>query len=140
MIARIAKDFHWEMGHRLPYHDGGCQNVHGHSYRMRVELVGEVDAQGMVMDYFDIKAAVEPLIERLDHSFLCDESDDVMKALFNKQSFKVNYVPFYTTAENIAHYILQELLPSFRGRPGLQSLTVRLHETERTFAELSAQL
>ncbi|MGA1250362.1 MAG: 6-pyruvoyl trahydropterin synthase family protein, partial [Candidatus Kapaibacteriota bacterium] len=53
MISRIAKEFHWEMGHRLPFHDGGCQNIHGHSYTMRVEVIGEIDpATGMVIDYF----------------------------------------------------------------------------------------
>jgi len=42
------------MAHRLPFHDGGCRNVHGHSYSMTIELVGEPDRNGMVLDYFDM--------------------------------------------------------------------------------------
>ncbi len=52
MESRIAKEFHWEMGHRLPFHQGGCQNIHGHSYTMRVEIIGTIDpATGMVIEH-----------------------------------------------------------------------------------------
>ncbi|MGA1414241.1 MAG: 6-pyruvoyl trahydropterin synthase family protein, partial [Candidatus Kapaibacteriota bacterium] len=107
MISRIAKEFHWEMGHRLPFHDGGCQNIHGHSYTMRVEVIGEIDpATGMVIDYFDMKSLVQPLIDTLDHSFLLDSSDQILVEFFKEHPMKVNIVDFYSTAENIAHYIL----------------------------------
>src|SRR5437868_1916429 len=61
MLTRIAKDFRWEMAHRLPEHEGGCRNVHGHSYRMWVEISGEPQANGMVLDYFEISAIVDPM-------------------------------------------------------------------------------
>ena len=38
---KIAKEFRWEMGHRLPEHFGLCKNIHGHSYKMVVEFEGE---------------------------------------------------------------------------------------------------
>jgi len=40
---KIAKEFKWEMGHRLPEHFGQCKNIHGHSYKMLVEFEGEID-------------------------------------------------------------------------------------------------
>lgn len=136
MESRIAKEFHWEMGHRLPYHQGGCQNIHGHSYTMRVEVIGIIDpATGMVIDYFDMKALVEPLIDRLDHSFLLDSSDHVLVDFFKQHPMKVNVVDFYSTAENIAHYILRELIPGFSAFPSVHRLIIRLRETENTFAE-----
>ena len=39
---KIAKEFRWEMGHRLPEHFGLCKNIHGHSYKMIVEFEGEL--------------------------------------------------------------------------------------------------
>ena len=136
MISRIAKEFHWEMGHRLPFHDGGCQNIHGHSYTMRVEVIGEIDpATGMVIDYFDMKSLVQPLIDTLDHSFLLDSSDQILVEFFKEHPMKVKIVDFYSTAENIAHYILGELIPGFSAFPSVQSITIRLRETENTFAE-----
>lgn len=64
---KIAKEFHWEMGHCLPEHFGNCKNIHGHSYKMMVELEGTQDESGMIMDYYDLKKIVNPVIEKLDH-------------------------------------------------------------------------
>jgi 6-pyruvoyltetrahydropterin/6-carboxytetrahydropterin synthase len=72
MLTRIAKDFRWEMAHRLPFHEAGCKNVHGHSYRMLVELAGEPMSNGMVLDYFVLKQYIDPLVAEIDHAFLCD--------------------------------------------------------------------
>ena len=140
MTTIIAKDFNWEMGHRLPFHEGGCQNIHGHSYMLRVEIEGETNEHGMVMDYFDMKSIVQPVVDRLDHCFLCDESDAVMRGFFDANPMNVVYVPFPTTAENIAVYILRAVAPEFRRFPSLKRLTVRVHETQRTYAEISEQL
>ncbi|MDA3844331.1 MAG: 6-carboxytetrahydropterin synthase, partial [Candidatus Kapabacteria bacterium] len=69
MKTKIAKNFDWEMSHRLPNHDGLCRNIHGHSYKMRVELEGEPNKQSMVIDYYDMKLVISPLLEKLDHCF-----------------------------------------------------------------------
>jgi 6-pyruvoyltetrahydropterin/6-carboxytetrahydropterin synthase len=140
MRITIAKDFHWEMAHRLPFHEGGCKNVHGHSYTMRVELEGDTDAHGMVMDYYDLKSIVQPLVDKLDHSFLCDRSDAVMMAFFDQHPLKVNYVDFPTTAENIAVFVLREIKPRLQQYSSLKRVKVRVHETERTFAEHAESL
>jgi 6-pyruvoyltetrahydropterin/6-carboxytetrahydropterin synthase len=136
----IAKDFHWEMGHRLPFHDAGCRNIHGHSYRMRVVLEGEVDDQGMVMDYYDLKTLVQPLVDMLDHSFACDQGDDLMKDFLRGTDLKVNYFPFYTTAENFARWVASQLSEKLINQTRYRTLTVRLHETERTYAEVTVNL
>ena len=140
MQARIGKDFHWEMGHRLPWHEGGCRNVHGHSYRMRVELFGEVDERGMVVDYFDLKAAVEPLVDELDHAFLCDENDKPMRDFFDANPMKFVLVPFPSTAENIAAYLLDRIVGALAKYDNLEEISVFLQETERTFASVSRKL
>lgn len=141
MITRIAKEFHWEMAHRLPFHTGGCQNVHGHSYRLWVEIEGEPDSHGMVMDYLDLKMIVEPLVKQLDHSFLCDRADELMMQFFHSNSLKVNYVDFPTTAENIAAYLLKEITLRLKESQSIpvKRLRVRVQETERTFAEVSQE-
>lgn len=131
----IAKDFHWEMGHRLPFHNGGCKNIHGHSYRMRVIIEGELDEHGMVMDYFDMKEIIEPLVDRIDHSFLCDDRDEEMLAFFAKNPLKHVVVPFHTTAENLCGWFLQEIATLMKPYPNVLSITVRIHETERAYAE-----
>jgi len=137
MRTRISKQFRWEMGHRLPHHAGLCKNIHGHSYEAHVILTGEPDGQGMVMDYFDVKTLVQPLIDELDHSFLCDRSDDVMVDFFTDHPMKVVYVDVPTTAENIAHMLADQIWSQLASYISIDELTVRVYETEKTYAEVT---
>lgn len=138
--VRVAKEFHWEMGHRLPFHTGGCQNIHGHSYRLWVEVEGVADQHGMVVDYFDLKQMIEPIIARIDHSFLCDHQDNLMVDFFGQTPLKHVVVPFNTTAENVAGWLMESIAAQLQHLPNITGLTVRLHETERTYAERHQQL
>jgi 6-pyruvoyltetrahydropterin/6-carboxytetrahydropterin synthase len=146
MITRIAKDFRWEMAHRLPKHTGGCRNVHGHSYRMWIELAGEPDGQGMVLDYFDLKKMVDPLVAQIDHAFLCDRSDALIVDFLESSGLKAVYVDFPTTAENLAQWFFERLKAMFNpldaqaSMKHLSELRVRIQETERTYAEVSGLL
>jgi 6-pyruvoyltetrahydropterin/6-carboxytetrahydropterin synthase len=137
---KIACDFHWEMGHRLPEHTGGCKNVHGHSYKMNVEIEGDVQQSGMVMDFFDLKAVVQPLVDSLDHSFLCDESDKLMKNFLQEAKLKVVLVLFPTTAENIAKYFLSTIGRKLSVLKHISRITVRVSETATSYAEASANI
>lgn len=138
---RIAKEFHWEMGHRLPLHLGQCSNIHGHSYRLRVALDGIPDERGMVMDFYDVATMVEPIVAMLDHAFLCSDDDDTMLRLFRDHpEFKVVIVPFQTTVENICRWIAEQLAHQLRGKPNIFRLHVRLHETTTAFAECTITL
>jgi 6-pyruvoyltetrahydropterin/6-carboxytetrahydropterin synthase len=135
----IARDFHWEMGHRLPFHESGCANIHGHSYRLRVVIEGECDANGMLMDYGDMKRLVMPVIDELDHCFLCDESDTLMRDFLAGTSMKHKLVPFTSTAENLAVYLLDTLWEVFEPHARITALTLRLQETEISYAEVSRE-
>ncbi len=137
MTTTIAKDFRWEMGHRLPFHNGLCKNIHGHSYKLRVELEGELDNNGMVIDFYDISTIVQPIIDKLDHAFICDEQDSVMIEFFLTNPMKTEVVPFVTTAENICNWLLEQIKEQLLQNPRIHRIAVRLHETERSYAERS---
>ncbi|MCB0711396.1 MAG: 6-carboxytetrahydropterin synthase [Ignavibacteriae bacterium] len=139
-IMEIAKEFCWEMGHRLPFHEGGCRNVHGHSYRMRVVVTGQLDENGMVIDYFDIRAIVDPIVEQVDHAFLCDESDSEMLAFLEAHNMKRVVVSFPSTAENIAGWMLRQVVERLKEYQNLETIAVRLHETDRTYAEAKVEV
>lgn len=136
---KIAKEFHWEMGHRLPEHFGKCKNIHGHSYRMIIELEGNLNDSGMIMDYYDLKKIVKPVIEELDHAFMVYEKDqDIVRFLESVKS-KMITVRFQSTVENICRYILSELikqnLPS-----NVKKLKVRIFESIDDYAEEETNL
>jgi 6-pyruvoyltetrahydropterin/6-carboxytetrahydropterin synthase len=136
----IAKEFRWEMGHRLPHHGGLCRNIHGHSYEAHVKLEGMPDASGMVMDYFDVKTMVQPIIDELDHCFLCDSSDTVMMEFFASNPMKVVTIDAPSTAENIAALLLQRIADRLPARHSITNLWVRVYETEKTYAEVTMNL
>lgn len=133
--VKIGDTFYWEMGHRLPYHSGGCENIHGHSYRLKVEVEGRTDERGMVMDYYELRALVQPVLAEIDHCFMCSMDDQIMVEFLKNSPFKVVFVDFPTTAENIARHLLKRIVGQLKRHPGLVAVTVRVSETHRDFAE-----
>ena len=136
---KIAKEFRWEMGHRLPEHFGLCKNIHGHSYKMIVEFEGELDKNQMVIDYYDVEKIINPVIEKLDHSFMVNAEDKIVLEFLEKMNSKKVIVDFNSTAENICSYLLSEIkkcsLPS-----NISSIRVRVYETQFDYAEETARL
>ena len=67
----LSKIFTFEASHILPKHPGKCSRLHGHSWVLEVTVEGSVNPEtGFVMDYADLKAAVQPVVDRLDHRHL----------------------------------------------------------------------
>ncbi len=64
----IFKDFSFAAAHAIRGHTRGCQNLHGHNYRVRVHLqAAELDALGMVLDFADLKAIMREILDPFDH-------------------------------------------------------------------------
>jgi 6-pyruvoyltetrahydropterin/6-carboxytetrahydropterin synthase len=73
MRMRLAKTFGFEAAHWLPTFPEGhkCRRMHGHSFKVEVIVEGDVDPEkGYLIDYGDIKRAIKPIEERLDHRVL----------------------------------------------------------------------
>ena len=135
---KVSKRFRWEAAHRLPWHTDGCQHLHGHSYVMWIELDGEQDKRGMVIDFKDIKEVIKPLVDAWDHAILVDETDhDLLKAIDLLQSKHYTF-PYDTSSENMCLYVADylkrnalELLKAHR----ITSMAIRVQETETCYAE-----
>lgn len=136
---KIAKEFSWEMGHRLPFHEGKCRNLHGHSYKCMIELSGSPDKNGMLLDYYDLKKIIDPIIEELDHSFMVNSSDKELIAILDQLKSNKVIVDFDSTAENICLYLLDKVKASSLPR-NIKEIKVRVLETEKTYAEESCKL
>lgn len=117
----VNKKYTFEASHKLPNYDGACANLHGHSYKLFIEITTEhphekLNNKGMVLDFNDLDDLVEPLVEMLDHSFLNDHFDN-------------------PTAELMAEWFFKKLETKLQGR--FQKVhRVRLYETEKCFAEV----
>jgi 6-pyruvoyltetrahydropterin/6-carboxytetrahydropterin synthase len=131
---KIAKEFKWEMGHRLPFHEGKCRNLHGHSYRCIIELTGKPDKNGMLLDYYELKKIVDPIIDKMDHSFMVYEMDKELIEVLDKLGSNKLVVNFESTAENICLYLLSEIKNS-SFPVNVEAVKVRVLETDNTYAE-----
>jgi 6-pyruvoyltetrahydropterin/6-carboxytetrahydropterin synthase len=109
-IVEVIQGFRFESAHYLPNvpDTHRCKNMHGHSYRVDVHITAPVDEySGMVIDFFDVDDAFEPVMAALDHQVL-----NTVEGLENP------------TAENIAIWIFRKLSTI----DGISKVVV--HETE----------
>ena len=138
---RITKLFSFEMAHALENHDGMCQNIHGHSYKLRVTILGEPTSncnspkEGMLMDFFDLKNIVNKhIIEKYDHALvLKSTTNPQVIEILKKQYQKIEITDYQPTSEQLLLQfvsILQNVLPS-----NVQLFSLRLSETETSYAE-----
>jgi 6-pyruvoyltetrahydropterin/6-carboxytetrahydropterin synthase len=73
MSFALKRTYRFEAAHWLPAvpDDHRCRKLHGHSYRIVVEVSDQLDPEcGWVVDFAVIDAASEPLIATLDHTCL----------------------------------------------------------------------
>ena len=136
---KIAKEFRWEMGHRLPEHFGLCKNIHGHSYKMSVEFDGELDKNGMIIDYYEVEKIINPIIEKLDHAFMVNKNDKTVLEFLEKMNSKKVIVNFQSTAENICLYLLNEVKKTVLPE-NVNEIKVRVYETSHDYAEETLNL
>lgn len=116
MRASLTKTFRFEAAHWLPTFPEGhkCRRMHGHSFYVDLVVEGEVSPEkGYLIDFGEIKAAWNPLEDRLDHYCLND-----IEGLENP------------TAELLARWIYDRIKPKLP----LLSI-VRVHETCTSAAE-----
>lgn len=82
--------------HSLRGYQGKCESLHGHNWKVQVVLSSErLDDLGMVLDFKDVKATVEGVLEAFDHKNLNDltcfkeinpTTENVSRALYNELS------------------------------------------------------
>lgn len=137
---RLTKEFHFEMAHVLDGYDGPCRNVHGHSFRLEVTVIGEPitddnsPKQGMVMDFRDLKAIVnKQVIDRFDHVLLVSRNSELAQKgkILNLQ--KIVEVDYQPTCENLLSHIAQLIAPELP--PSVKLHHLKLNETASSFAE-----
>ena len=136
---KVTKEMYTETAHRLDGHPGRCKNVHGHSYRWCVTLEGDHLANGMLLDFSDLKKAMTEVIDPFDHALVLqsgNEIDEDLIAVLIKHGMdaRIMEVPWRPTAENMALVvsgILQGKFPDF-------AVTVRVYETVTSHAEVTA--
>lgn len=101
----------FDSAHFLSRYNGKCKNIHGHRWRVVIEIAGDSLDDGMVVDFTDIKAALKALADNLDHSLII-EKDTLKPQTFeclSDEGFRIITIDFRPTAENFAKYFYDEI-------------------------------
>jgi 6-pyruvoyltetrahydropterin/6-carboxytetrahydropterin synthase len=138
---RVTKEFNFEIAHALWNYDGPCANIHGHSYRMFVTVIGEpIDDKnnpknGMVIDFSDLKKIVNAeIVDPLDHAIILNKKALESLNWTDNQMFKKLYaVDYQPTCENMVVDFAQKLLKKIP--VGLELHNIKLYETATSFTE-----
>jgi len=141
-LIRITKEFKFETGHALYGYDGLCKNVHGHSYKLSVTVIGTPITEptnskfGMVMDFGDLKKIVnETIVKPFDHATVLNvnsphkELADTME----KSGHKIQRVSYQPTSELMVIDFAEKIKSQLPSHIKLHHL--KLRETETCHAE-----
>lgn len=139
---RITKQFTFETGHALYGYDGKCKNVHGHSYKLSVTVIGEPIEDnanvkyGMVIDFTDLKKIVkEEVVDQFDHATVFNKNTPHVELAqeLKTRGHHVILVDYQPTSENMVVDFaakIQSRLPQ-----NIALFSLRLQETESSYAE-----
>jgi 6-pyruvoyltetrahydropterin/6-carboxytetrahydropterin synthase len=145
----VHKDYlKFSAAHFLIFSDGTAERLHGHNYKVFVDVRSDLDQHGLVMNFKQVKPVVRELVDELDEHFLipgehpllrCERRDDGRTEIYYKERYyaapseDVVVLPINnTSAENLAAWLGRELHHRLEARfPGvaLRGLTVGIEET-----------
>lgn len=139
---RITKQFSFETGHALYGYDGKCKNIHGHSYKLSVTVIGtpindRLNAKyGMVIDFSDLKKIVKrEIVDVFDHATVFNKNTphvELAKELGDR-GHNVLLVDYQPTSEMMVIDFASKISKYLPENIALFSL--RLQETDSSFAE-----
>ncbi|MFO7937036.1 MAG: 6-carboxytetrahydropterin synthase QueD [Kiritimatiellia bacterium] len=134
-MLTVSKECVFDAAHVLTNHRGQCKNLHGHTYRVIVEVKTCDDTSDMVIDFKDLKSVIKKIIlDRFDHAFIYNihsESERDIASAISKHQMKSVGLTFRSTAENLARYFFEELAEH------VDVSSVKVYETPASFATYS---
>ena len=139
---RITKQFSFETGHALYGYDGKCKNVHGHSYKLSVTVMGQPIKDtanvkfGMVIDFSDLKKIVkEEIVDVFDHATVFNQNTphvELAKELKDR-GHHVILVDYQPTSEMMVIDFAEKIKKRLPENINLHA--IKLQETDTSFAE-----
>jgi 6-pyruvoyltetrahydropterin/6-carboxytetrahydropterin synthase len=123
--VQITKQFKFYAAHRNEQIGGKCASLHGHRYGVSVTVEEPMKSSVSIL-FEEIENKVNPIIESMDHSLLLNLNDPAAPMLVESGACdKVYLVPFVTSAENLATYLLRLIRDT-----GLNVIELALQETD----------
>ena len=139
---RITKKFTFETAHAIYGYDGLCENVHGHSYKLNVTVIGtpinnpDDVKNGMIIDFSDLKKIVrDEIVIPFDHATVLNYKSPhkLMADEMERRGNKIIKVDFQPTCEMLVIDFAEKIKKKLPSNIALYSL--KLTETATAYAE-----
>jgi 6-pyruvoyltetrahydropterin/6-carboxytetrahydropterin synthase len=136
-------------GHFITYNGDHCERIHGHNYRVAVEVEDALDENHYVFDFIALRDLTQAIVAELDHRMLLptqsarirlEDDGPNVRARYKERSWSFPreecvLLPIAnTTAELLADYIAGRLCEAFSLR-GLKSPQILRVEVEECFGQ-----
>ena len=133
MQIRLYKEVSFDASHRLLHYRGKCHNLHGHRWKVEIQLTGRVDEQtNILVDYNEIKK----IVERYDHQIILNASDPMVPRI--EEFHPVVTTPGDPTSELLVILIRDAIEAEYAtsGRE-IRVESIRVWESPTCYAELT---
>jgi 6-pyruvoyltetrahydropterin/6-carboxytetrahydropterin synthase len=135
-----ARRIEFDAAHRVMQHEGKCKHLHGHRYALEASFTadGGLDALGRVVDFSVIKEKLGGWIDaNWDHATILFDKDKALGSDIEKHTGqRVFYLSENPTAENMAAYLMQTIIPDLFKTDNLRCTHIRLFETPNCFVDI----
>ena len=115
-MYRLQTEHSFDAAHFLADYEGKCHNIHGHHWRVVLEIQGSrlhTDRQqnGMLVDFSSVKHDLREAVDALDHTFILERGSlpPALCEALRGELFSLTEVDFRPTAENFAKYFYDKL-------------------------------
>jgi len=148
--VRVTKDhLVFSAAHFITFNGNICERLHGHNWRTAVEVSGPLDENSYVFDFIALRDALQAIVAELDHRVLLPTLHPAIHVTATEQEVEARFeqrrwtfpredcvlLPIAnTTAELIARWIGERLLPMVRDYPGVAVTSLQI-EVEENFGQ-----
>lgn len=148
--VRVTKDYLvFSAGHFITFDGDTCERIHGHNYRVAVEVDGPLDDNSYVVDFIAVRDMTRAIVDELDHRMLLPADSPLIRVAVEGSNtvarFRDRFWSFpteecvvlplaNTTAELLADYIARRLLKDMKARGWNDPEAVRV-EVEECFGQ-----
>ena len=148
--VRVSKDYLvFSSGHFITYAGDQCERIHGHNYRVAVEVEDTLDVNHYVFDFIALKDLTKAVTDGIDHRMLLPTRSETILLSEDGPNLVVRYKDRYwsfprdecallpianTTAELLADYIGDQLRLALKGKKLALPQVMRV-EVEESFGQ-----
>ena len=146
--VRLAKECHvFSAAHFITFNRNVCERLHGHNYRVQVEVFGPLDENHYVIDFIALRDELTKITQSLDHRMLLPTTHPDIRVTTTGQEVEAVFAPdgrrwvfplgdccllpvANTTAELLAEHIGHKLEEAIFARTGQRFGRLRIEVDE----------